>query len=353
MNEMKKLYARIQKITVQQIDGQTLLLLFISIVIFILMSVLKPDIFPTWENLTSMMLQISEVGILSLGMMLAILIGGIDLSISATAVLTAILASFTMVHFSHIDSSILIVIACIISLVSGILGGFLNGFLIAKVGLPAILATLGTSTLFVGLSTAITNGSTINGFPSAFLVLGNGNLAGIPIPFVILVFISIVTSIILSRNVWGSRIYYLGSNAKASLYSGVDNTRVTISTYVFIGLIAALAGLVMMARTDSINPVYGTSYVLQALLVVVVGGVGVAGGSGKVSGVFMALVLLQLLSTSLNILLYRFPGANFFKNFAWGALLLIIMVVNYYVKKRHSSRNPTFPAEDQKEGASQ
>jgi simple sugar transport system permease protein len=334
---------------IQHVEGQTLLLFLIAAGIFLLMSGLRPDVFPAWENLTSMMLQISEVGILSLGMMLAILIGGIDLSVSAAAVFTATLASLVLTRFSHMGSFEVIAMAIFVSLLSGILCGFINGFLIAKVGLPAILATLGTSTLYAGLSTAITHGSTITGFPRAFLVLGNGNLAGIPVPFLVLVFACIVASLILNRTVWGNRIYLLGSNARASLFSGVDNTKVTIYTHSFIGLISALAGLIMMARTDSINPAYGTSYVLQTLLVAVVGGISVIGGSGKVSGVFMALILLQFLSTSLNILLYRFPGANFFKNFAWGALLLAIMVVNFYARKRVTGLNAIPSPEENRE----
>lgn len=311
------------------------ILLAIALAVFVVTGIIRPDVFLTWGNLHSMMLQVSESGILSLGMMLSILIGGIDLSVSATAVLSATMTGFWFVFFSsRLPVGALIVLGVLISLGIGFLCGFINGMLIARLGLPAILATLGTSTLFLGLSTAVTKGSTVHGFPAPFLVFGNGNVAALPIPFVLLAVLYGCLSIVLNRSAFGQKIYLLGTNPKASLYSGLNIARITVTTFVAIALISACAGLVMMARTDSINPDYGTSYVFQTLLVVIVGGVSVFGGSGRISGVFASLVLLQVVSTSLDLLLRAYPGANFFKNFAWGALLLLLMVLDYYRQSR-------------------
>ena len=315
-----------------KLDQNKLLLAF-SIIIFLVMSVLKPDTFPTWLNISSMMLQISEVGILSIGMVLSLLIGGIDLSVTSTAVFSATLAGMTMIKIAPVYPNLSIFLGLLVAVVCGILCGLLNGLLIGKLGLPAILATLGTMTLFAGISMGITGGITINGLPDAFVSQGTGTLLFIPIPFLLLLFLSLVASIVLNRTAWGERIYLLGSNPKASMFSGIDNSKVTIFVYMVIGFISSIAGLVMMARTNSMNTDYGSSYMLQTLLVAVVGGISVSGGSGKISGLLLSLVLLQLISTSLNMVLYFNPGANFLKNFAWGALLIAIMVLNYFIKR--------------------
>ncbi len=311
---------------------QNLLLLMFGIAIFAIMSILKPEIFPTWLNASSMMAQISEVGILSIGMVLAILIGGIDLSVTSIAVLSATFSGMAMVKLASYNSEAAIFLGIAVAVLCGILCGLLNGILIGKLGLPAILVTLGTMTLFSGLAMGVTNGTTINGLPEGFVSKGTGTLFNIPIPFLILGILIFFTSIVLNHTAWGERIYLLGSNAKASLFSGINNTKVTIIVYMVIGFITSLAGLVMMARTNSINPDYGSSYMLQTILVAVVGGVSISGGSGKMSGLFLSLILLQLISTSLNMALYFNPGANFLKNFVWGALLIVIMVLNHVIK---------------------
>lgn len=316
-----------------KLDQNKLLLAF-SIIIFLVMSVLKPDTFPTWLNISSMMLQISEVGILSIGMVLSLLIGGIDLSVTSTAVLSATLAGMTMIKIAPVYPNLSIFLGLLVAVVCGILCGLLNGLLIGKLGLPAILATLGTMTLFAGISMGITGGITINGLPDAFVSQGTGTLLFIPIPFLLLLFLSLIASIVLNRTAWGERIYLLGSNPKASMFSGINNSKVTIFVYIAIGFISSIAGLVMMARTNSMNTDYGSSYMLQTLLVAVVGGISVSGGSGKISGLLLSLVLLQLISTSLNMVLYFNPGANFLKNFAWGTLLIAIMVLNYFIKRK-------------------
>ncbi len=319
-------------------DRNFLLLLAITIIIFVVMSFLKPKVYPTSQNINSMAFQLSEVGILTIGMMFAMLIGGIDLSVNATANLAAIVSGLTMIKLmpgglTEGPMGLYILLALIIGISIGALCGLINGILIAYVGIPAILATLGTMTLFTGLAVGITKGSAVYGFPEPFLYPGNGFFLGIPIPFIIFILLATIAFIILERTSLGFRIYMLGTNPKASKFSGVNNRSVIIKTHIITGIMSAVAGLVILSRTNSANADYGRSYVLVTILTAVLGGVAVSGGFGRIWSVVLAIFSLQQLSTGFNMLLFQFKGSNFFRDFAWGILLLLVMVINYYQSK--------------------
>lgn len=346
MRDINKKNINYIKTMLQKTDTSNLFLLGLIFAITIAMSLAKPDIFPTQGNLSSMLLQISDVGLLSLGMMLSFLIGGIDLSIVSNAVLSATVGGMTMLYLEPYGLGVAITAGITIVLLVGSLCGFINGILIAKVGLPAILATIGTNILFHGIAVGITGGSTLQGFPEQFSIIGNGQIFGIYYPFIILLFIILILSIFLKSTSSGARIYLLGSNAKASFFSGIENVKVAVGVHTLIGFIAAISALIIMSRSNSINPDYGSSYLLQTILVCVVGGVNINGGYGKTSGIMLSILLLQLISTSFNMLLREYPGANFFKNFAWGFLLLLIIVLKSnnweeIFKKRFPKRGQT------------
>lgn len=321
-------------------DGNVLQLFIIVILIFVGMSLLRPDRFPTFQNMRSMAFQSSEIGILTIAIAVTMLTAGIDLSINSTANLAGILAGLVLTHFVPADPTGMqvamgVTAAIAVALGTGLIGGLFNGFLVAYIGITPILATLGTLTLYAGIATAITEGSTVFGIP-AFQVIGNGTVVGIPIPLIILIAVAVVISILLNRTSFGLKVYMLGTNPTAARYSGIDNKRILLWTYIISGVLASIAGIVILGRTNSANVDFGGSYILLAILIAVLGGIDPYGGSGKVSGVVLAVIALQLLSTGLNMLLFRYSGSNFFKEFAWGALLLIVLVLNYYRQKRQA-----------------
>jgi simple sugar transport system permease protein len=320
-------------------DSHLVLLSGIVVVIFVGMALARPTMFPTADNVSSMAFQVSEIGILTLGMMLAILIGGIDLSVNATANLSAIVAGMLMGYLmpdgvAPGGAAGYIVFAIGVALATGAVCGLINGLLIAYIEVPAILATLTTMTIYTGLAFGITKGSSISGFPDAVLFLGNGSLLGIPVPVIILAGCVAVVWFLLNRTTYGFKVYMLGANPTAALFSGVNNRRMILLTHMVTGILSATAGFVALARTNSANPEYGVSYVLMTILIAVLGGVSVYGGHGTVWGVVLALAALQLLSTGFNMLLVRHGGSNFFRDFAWGALLLLVMTITYLLSAR-------------------
>ena len=322
---------RVRSLRLWPKDRHIGLLLAVVLITFVSLSTLRPDTFASGRNLTSMALQVSDLGVLALAMMLAMIIGGIDLSITATANLSAISSALVMAHLtaSAVPGGPTTMIGVTVALGVGLLCGIVNGLLVGYAGVPAILATLATLTLFSGFATVLTGGVSIYGFPDELTAFGTAGIAYIPLPTLLFAVVAVVVFLLLTRTPLGLRMYLVGANPRATAFSGVRNGRVVLSTYIATGLLSAIAGVIVMARTDSANPNYGSSYILVTILVVVLGGVSVAGGSGRVSGVVIAVILLQLLSTGLNMLLVGVTsGSNFVRDLAWGAVLLIVLAVS-------------------------
>ncbi|HHY46486.1 MAG TPA: ABC transporter permease [Firmicutes bacterium] len=318
-------------------DNNLVLLIAIMVTSFVLMASLRPDRFLTLDNFDSMAYQFPEFGIMSIAMMLTMLTGGIDLSIVGMANLSGVFAALAMARFipegtTSVQLVFYILGAVILSLATGLACGLVNGLLISRIGIPPILATLGTMQLFTGIAIIITKGYAVFGFPEQFTVLGNEALWIFPIPFIIFVVCASACAVMLNKTSFGLKLYMMGTNPTASKFSGINNAAMLVRTYMLSGLLAAIAGLVVIARTNSAKADYGTSYTLQAILISVMGGVNPSGGFGTISGIVLAVLTLQFLSSGFNML--RF--SNFFKDFVWGATLLAVMVMNYLVNNRRS-----------------
>ncbi|WP_083675363.1 ABC transporter permease [Paenibacillus sp. FSL R5-0490] len=310
-------------------DGNLTRLFFIMMFVFILMGSISPSTFLSLDSFISMAYQFPVFGILSIAMMITMVSGGIDLSIVSIANLTSILAAGIMVKFLPPDASlmtsILIIagaVAC--SVIMGLLCGLVNGIAVSLIGIPPILVTLGTMQLFMGIAIVITKGQAIVGLPMLFSDIGNGSLGIIPFPLIMFIICIILAYILLNKRAFGLKLQLLGTNPVASKYSGISNSVVLLKAYACSGLFASIAGLLIIASTNSAKADFGTSYILQTILVAVMGGVNVKGGFGKISGVVMAVLTLQFLSTGLNAL----HVGNFFKDFIWGIALLLVMVIN-------------------------
>lgn len=324
-------------IRVSWIDSQTLLLLGVFAVLAIFFAVTESR-FLTARSITSMGFQLPEIGILSLAMMITILVGGINLSVVATANLAAVLAGFFLVKFVPAGATpeqtvFFIVVAIIIALFVGVITGVINGFLVGHIGVDPIVGTLATLTLYTGISTGLTGGTTVTGFPEQVSVIGNDKLLGIPIPFIIFVLLTIFTYFLLNRTPFGFKTRMLGSNPRASKFSGIDNPSIIMRIYVVSGIFSAITGILIMSRTMSAAYEYGaTTYVLLTILIAVLASV--IPGFGNVFNIFIAVIILQILSTGFHMLLVGIRGSSFFKDFSWGVLLILIFVINYFMRRR-------------------
>lgn len=312
-------------------------LLILFLMIFVISSILKPSLFLRSSNFISMARQFPEFGIMAIGISLTMLTGGIDLSVVYTANLSAILAAKTMLFLSNEQTAPLamagiIIISILVSLIVGTACGIFNGFLVTKIGIPPILATLGTQQLFWGLAIVITSGRSISGLPMMYFLIGNIDVFDfIPISLVFFAGIALLFSFLLNKTTYGSRLYLLGTNATTAKFSGLRNDRLLITTYAASGILAAFAGLIMMASTNSTKADYGSSYTMQCILIAVMGGIDPNGGKGNIRGVVLVIIILQMLSTVLNM----FENiSNFYRDIIWGLALLGIMVFNFITNNR-------------------
>lgn len=316
-------------------DGNLIRLFIITLLVFATMSLLRPELFFTPDNISSMAFQFPEFGLLAIAMMITMLTGGIDLSVVGIANFSGILAALTLTRLMPPDASgtqvlLFTLLAVGVSVVTGLVCGLLNGLLVAHVGITPILATLGTMQLFTGIAIVLTQGAAVYGLPETVTFLGNGSLWLFPVPFLIFAAFAVAFAVVLNKTAYGFKLYLMGTNPTAARFSGIDNTRLLLQTYMLSGLLAAASGFVVLSRTNSAKADYGSSYTLQAILIAVLGGVNPSGGFGTVLGLVLAILTLQFLSSGFNML--RF--SNFFKEFIWGAVLLLVMVINYLSNTR-------------------
>jgi len=311
--------------------SRTTILFFMMLGAFIIMSLFLPGKFLTLSNFQSIASQIPEFGLLAIAIMLAMLTGGIDLSIISTANLAGvgaalILTKYSLPQLGAYEESYIIFLAIVSAIGISLLCGLINGLLIAYIKVPAILATLGTMSIFSGIAIVITKGYGIQGFSEKFLYIGSGTILAIPMPMIIFIVFILLMSLILNRTSYGFNLYMLGSNPVASRFSGINNRGILVRTYILSGLCSGLASIIMISRVNSIRPGYGSAYLLQAILVCVLGGVDPSGGYGNISGLVMGIIVLQILQSGFNILSF----SPFFKNVVWGLMLILVMILNFY-----------------------
>ena len=296
------------------------LLVLLALLVVVFWAVIGPKVLAP-PTLQSMAFQMPELGILSLAMMVTLLSGGLDLSIIATADLCALTIAFVLtVHPDAAGPAFVLwqVLAVAAGIAVALAIGLLNGLVIAYVGVSPILVTLGTMTLVRGAAVGMTHGNVLSGFPPWLLYIGNGTPLGIPAPLIVFALIAVPVAVMLTRSPFGIAIAMIGSNERATRFSGVDTRRVLLKVYLLSALLSAAAALVMMARFNSANADYGQSFLLVTILAAVLGGVDPMGGFGKVSGVVLALIVLQFISSAFNLL-----GISEFLTLAiWGGVLV-------------------------------
>ena len=274
--------------------------------------------------LQAMAFQMPEFGILSLAMMVSLLSGGLNLSIIAAANLCALTIAFTLARLLPGAEGVAFGAALALSVAAGLgvaaLVGAVNGFVIAYLGVSPILTTLGVMTLCKGLSVGLTHGGVLSGFPAPIVFLGNGSVYGVPAALIAFALCAAPLAVALQRTAFGVRVAMIGSNERATRFSGVDTRATILKVYVLSSVLAGVAGVVMMARFNSANASYGESYLLVTILACVLGGVDPYGGFGRVGGVVLALFILQTISLAFNLLNF----SQFLTLAIWGAILVLV-----------------------------
>ena len=267
------------------------------LLLIIIFSTVTGGKFQRPQNILNVMRQISMLGIASVGMAFVLLLGGIDLSIGSNITLVNIIASWLMVN-----AGIHPAIACLAALLLSTAVGFGNGWIISNIKMPPLIVTLASMTMLEGVAYMICNGVPIFGFPKWFEVIGQGYLGHIPIPVIIMIVILALGSFILNQTYFGRYFYAVGGNEEASALSGINVKRVKYLAYTLSGFFAGLAGIVMLSRTMSGQALAGKGFEFDVLTAVVLGGVSINGGSGKISNVVAGILILGVLSNGMVLM---------------------------------------------------
>ena len=313
----------------KKIDGNILRLLAIFVIILAVSGITKGTSFLNVGNLQSMAKTLTEYGLMAVGCGITMISGGIDLSTVYIANLCGILAGLTMN-----ESSSSIVLAIIVALVVGALCGIFNGFLVSVLKIPAMLATLGTYQLYMGIAVVASKGSTVSGVTS-FSSFAYMTVAGIPMPFIVFVLMIVVISFIMGKTKFGKRVHLVGTHEKASKFAGINTVSVLIRTYMLSGIVSAVAGLLSLSRINSAKADFGSSYTMQTILISVLGGINPDGGFGSIPGVAIAVLILQMLSSYLNM----FPNiSNYYRDLIWGVALIAVLIMNFTIEKRRMAK---------------
>jgi ribose/xylose/arabinose/galactoside ABC-type transport system permease subunit len=257
--------------------------------------VVEPRFF-TGANLLNVLRQSSIIGIVSLGMTVVILTGGIDLSVGSILALSALFAA------SAAKAGIAAPLAWCCALAGGAGLGWCNGFGIARLRLPPFIVTLGMMGFARGLALLYTGGSPLTGFDPLFRFPGAGRFGGIPAPILLFALAFLALFVLLERCPWGECVRNVGSNSVAAWGSGIDVPRTVARAYILSGTLAALAGLVLVGRLDSAQPNAGLGYELGAIAGVVLGGTSFSGGQGTLAGTIVGVLIMGVLENGMNLL---------------------------------------------------
>lgn len=262
-----------------------------------ILSILSPD-FLKVKNIMNIANQSSINSLISMGMLLTILTAGIDLSVGSILALSTCFMGIAIVSWGM--NPILAIFLCV---ATGAFCGLINGVLLTKLKLPhPFISTLAMKNVARGLALIITLASPISGFPKSLQYLGSGTIGPVPVSFVLVIVVCIVFYIFLNRTALGKHIYAVGGNKEAAKLSGINVDKTLIVVYTISGLMAALAGVVMVGRVNSAAPLGGLDFDLDAIAACIIGGTSFMGGVGTVGGTLIGAMIMAVLRNGLNLL---------------------------------------------------
>ncbi|RKP44425.1 ABC transporter permease [Pararobbsia silviterrae] len=300
------------------------LLAFLALVIAV-MSVASEQFFSP-STFVSVAFQLPELGFFTLAMLMPLISGGFNLAVTFTANCSGLAMAYVLQTHGGADAgAAAIVLGIVAALAVGSVSGWVMGAIIARTGASPILVSLSMMIFLRGLGEFLTHGGDISGFPPFIRTLGNGSLIGVPNPLWIFIGCAVLWHVVMTRSRLGFATRMIGSNLEATRYSGIATTRAVTRIYMLSGFMCGVAGVVMAAQFNSVRVGHGEAFLLISVLACFLGRVDPFGGFGRVVPVVIALVILQVIASGLNLL-----GANqHLATALWGVFLLAVMLVRW------------------------
>ena len=293
------------------------LLALIVLVIFV--TFLNPS-FISATNLLNLLRQVSTNALIAFGMTFVIITGGIDLSVGSTLALSSALTAGMIV--SGLDP----ILAMIVGVGIGFVLGAVNGLLITKGKMAPFIATLATMTIFRGFTLVFTDGKPITGIGDSFIFkfMGRGYLFGIPFPVILTLVCFAVLFMLLHKMTFGRKTFAIGGNEKAAYIAGIKSDRIKVMIYAISGMMASISGIIITSRLNSAQPTAGTSYEMDAIASVVLGGTSLSGGRGRIVGTLIGALIIGTLNNGLNLL----GVSSFYQQVVKGIVIIIAVLID-------------------------
>ncbi len=235
--------------------------------------------------------QIPELGMISLAIMVVMTSSGLNVSVVSITALAGIVGGI-VIERSSAGTLLSTLISIVVVLLIGLVAGIINGIVVGYLEVPAILATLGTMLLYRGLALNLSGGGSVSGFGSIFIRMGMDDLLGIPIPLVIFLVTVGILYYLTAKTNFGNQLYQIGKNKIAAMYSGIPINSHVMKVFVVSGLVSSVAAIIMAARYNSMRADYGSSYLINGIVAVSLGGVEIKGGKGTVIGLLLSLLII-------------------------------------------------------------
>jgi ribose transport system permease protein len=290
----------------------------------LIMSILSPH-FLSITNFLSIARGFSMEGMVTIGMAMLLITGAFDLSVGAVMALSGIVTAFLIVSLD-----LPYVVALAGGMGVGLLVGAINGTLVTRIKVNPLIATLGMMTITRGMALGLTEGSPVVGVPNDFAWLGQGNLGGIPVPFIILCVLVLVADVLLRKGRTLRQLYFVGGNQRAARLSGIPVDRVILLTFIGSGLAAALGGIITMARLTSGIPTAYNGVELRVIAACVIGGASLSGGEGTIVGALLGLVFMALVSNAMTML-----GVSvYWEGVVTGSILILAVAFDMLSRRR-------------------
>jgi simple sugar transport system permease protein len=312
-----------RRLTFPKPGSETMGLILALIAIVVAFSIATPQ-FLTLANLDSMGFQMPLLGLLTLAMLAPIISGGMNLAIIYTANISGLTLAWILIRFGGPEAGVwAMILGCLLAIAVGTLSGAIIGAVVAYVGAHPIIVSLAMMIFLRGLGEFLTRGSDISGFPDYVGVIGHGTFLHIPVPLILFGLVAFAWYILLRRTQHGFSVYMTGSNMLAAEYAGLNTKRTLVLIYALSGFLCAIAGILMAARFNSVRVGHGEALLLVTVLACFLGGIDPFGGHGRVVPVILSLLILQVLSSGLNLV-----GANqHLATAIWGLFLILVMVL--------------------------
>lgn len=306
--------------------GRNLGLVLALLLLVVVGAVTAGESFTTFSNALVILRQASIIGVVSIGMTLVIIAGGIDLSVGSVTALAMVIAGLLFLH--GVDPWIAsgVAIAACTAIGAGM------GFFVTRVGLHHFIVSLAVMVIARGLCLLGTGGRPLGLYtlPEEFKFIGQGSIGVIPVVIIIFVVVVLAFDFLLRRTTMFRKVFYTGSNEKAAAYSGIRTKKVVFLTTTLCSALCGVAGIIYMARFGSAQPTFGIGMELNVIAAAVIGGASLSGGSGTIFGAILGTVLLSVVSSSLALL----DVSVYWQDIIRGSILLTAVTIDHYLTKR-------------------